>query len=377
MKTISRLRYFLYLSILIVGCTTGKNALQNGNYDASVAKAVDRLKSSPKNSEAMQVLTAAYDLALKDHLRRIDEAKLSADVYRWETVLANYQKINWLSDEVNACPTCLTLVPNPQKYIQELDDAKYKAAEVRYTIGVNFMKEKNRVSAKKAYSSFEKAKNLYPSFKDVQKKLDEAYWAAVVRVVVKPIKINSSYYQLSNQYFEDQVTQFTQNYQQNRFVIFYSEQQAASERINADQILRMSFDDFVVGQTYVKERVEKIKRDSVVIGTTRNNLPIYGTVKATLSIFNKQVSSSGLLALTIVDVQSAKVLKQQRLSGTYVWEDSWGSYRGDDRALTKQQLNFASRRETLPPAPADLFVEFTKPIYSQLVNEINYFYNNY
>ena len=61
MKTISRLRYFLYLSILIVGCTTGKNALQKGNYDQSVFKSVDRLKSSPKNAEALYVLPVAYE----------------------------------------------------------------------------------------------------------------------------------------------------------------------------------------------------------------------------------------------------------------------------------------------------------------------------
>ncbi len=66
--------------------------MQKGNYDASVFKSVDRLKSSPKNAEAMQVLATAFDLALKDHLRSIDEAKLSSDVLRWETVLSHYQK---------------------------------------------------------------------------------------------------------------------------------------------------------------------------------------------------------------------------------------------------------------------------------------------
>lgn len=115
MNSISRLRYFLYLSILIVGCTTGKNALQKGDYDAAVSKAVDRLRSSPQNKEAMQVLPEAFDLAIKTHLRKIDEAKVSADALKWEDIMYRYQKINQLSDEVNACPSCLNLVPNPPK----------------------------------------------------------------------------------------------------------------------------------------------------------------------------------------------------------------------------------------------------------------------
>jgi hypothetical protein len=377
MKTISRLRYFLYLSILIVGCTTGKNALQKGNYDQSVFKSVDRLKSSPKNAEAMQVLTTAFDFALKDHLRSIDEAKLSSDVLRWETVLAHYQKINQLSDEINSSPVAQSLVPNAPKYMQEVEDSKYKAAEVRYTLGVNQMNENNRISAKNAYYNFEKAQYFYPSYKDVKNKMDDAYWAAVVKVVVQQVRVNSSYYQLSNQYFQQQVNDFIGNYRQNRFVIFYSEQQANAQKINPDQILRLSFDDFIVGQTYVKERVEKLKKDSVLIGESRANGKVYGTVRATLSVFDKQVSSSGLLAMTIVDYRSNQIMRQQRLPGTYIWQDSWASYKGDERALTNQQLQMTKRRELLPPAPAALFVEFTKPIYAQLVDEISSFYNRY
>lgn len=377
MKTSSRLRYFLYLSILIVGCTTGKNALQKGNYDLSVFKSIDRLKNAPKNAEALYVLPIAYDLALKEHLRKIDEAKLSSDVLRWETVLGHYQKINQLSDEVNSSPVALGLIKNPPKYIKEVEDSKYKAAEVRYALGVNQLNENNRVSAKNAYYNFEKAQYFYPSYKDVNQKLDEAYWAAVVKVVVQPVRVNSSYYQLSNQYFQDQVAQFMKNYQNNRFVIFYSEQQANQQKVNPDQILRLNFEDFVVGQTYIKERVEKVKRDSVVIGETRTKAKVYGTVTATLSIFDKQVSSSGLLAMTIFDNQTQRIIRQQNIPGTYIWQDSWASYRGDDRALTNQQLQMTKRREIAPPPPATLFVEFTKPIYAQLVNEISNFYNRY
>jgi hypothetical protein len=377
MKTISRLRYFIYLSILIVGCTTGKNALQKGNYDESVFKAVDRLKSSPKNAEAMQVLATAFNFAVKDHLRSIDEAKLSSDLLRWETVLAHYQKINQLSDEINSSPVAQSLVPNAPKYMQEVEDSKYKAAEVRYALAINQMNENNRVSAKKAYYNFEKAQYFYPNYKDVKNKINDAYWAAIVKVVVQSVKVNSSYYQLSNQYFQDQVNQFIGNYQQNKFVVFYAEQQANAQKITPDQILRLSFDDFIVGQTYVKEKVEKMKRDSVLIGESRANGKVYGTVTATLSVFDKQVSSSGLLAMTIVDYQTNKIIRQQRLPGTFVWQDSWASYKGDDRALTNQQLQMTKRRELLPPAPATLFVEFTKPIYAQLVDEISSFYNRY
>ena len=377
MKATSRLRYFIYLSILIVGCTTGKNALQKGDYDASVTKAVNRLQNSPQNKEAMQVLASAYQLSLAQHLRNIDEAKMSSDVLRWESILYDYQQINQLSNEINSSPSALTVVPHPQKFVAELNESKFKAAEVRYALGVNLLNEGDKLSARKAYQNFEKAQYLYPNYKDTQRKMDEAYWAAVLKVVVQPVRVNSNYYELSNQYFQQQISEWMRNYQQHKFVIFYSEQQANQQKIVPDQVMRLQFDDFIVGQTYVKERVEKLKRDSVIIGETRANEPIYGTVKATFSIFDKTITSSGLLDMTVIDGNSLKIIRQRKLTGTYLWEDQWASYKGDDRALSKQQLNMSKKREILPPAPAVLFEAFTQPIYNQLVDEISNFYSSY
>lgn len=378
MKNISRLRYFIYLSLIILGgCTTGKNALQKGDYDASVAKAVSRLQNSPKNSEAMQVLKIAYDLALQDHLRRISEAKMSNDLFRWESVMYDYQKINQLADEINSCPTCLAVVPTPSKYSNEVAESKYNAAVARYNSGIGYLNERNRLAAKKAYYEFEKVQNLQPNYKDVKAKMDDAYWAAVTRVVVQPIILNRGPYKLSADYFQQQIDEFIANYSRNKFVIFYGEEQATTQKIVPDQVLSLNFDDFVVGQTYVKERVEKLKRDSVVIGETRERKPIYGTVSATLSIFEKNISSSGLLDMTIMDWQSKKIVRQQKFPGTFVWRDSWGSYKGDDRALNKNQLAITRKREVLPPPPSTMFLEFTKPIYSQLIDNLSGFYNNY
>ncbi|MDQ7947571.1 MAG: hypothetical protein REI78_06540 [Pedobacter sp.] len=377
MKTSSRLRYFLYLSILIVGCTTGKNALQKGNYDASVQKSVDRLRNSPKNEEAQQVLATAYELALKDHLNKIQQAKISADVLRWEYILTNYEQLNSLAGEINSCAACQAIVPAPQQFTANIAEAKLNAAAVRYERGLRYLDEADRASAKKAYYDFERAKQFAPNYKDVDKKMDDAYWAAVVRVVVEPVQLNSSAYQLSNAYFQQQLDYFISNYRNNKFVLFYSQDQAVSQKIRPDQVLSLSFDDFMVGQTFVKERVEKMKRDSVIIGQIRNNKPIYATVKASFSVFDKKVASSGQLSMTISDWQTQKVIRQQRLSGTYVWQDSWATYKGDERALSKQQLKQLGKREVLPPGPEVLFAEFTKPIYAQVVDEVNYFYNQY
>ncbi len=377
MKTISRLGYFICAALLLVGCSTGRKALQKGDYDAAVLKAVDRLKSSPQNKEAMEVLPTAFDLALKANLRKIDEAKVSTDPLKWERIYSFYQTINSLSDQVNSCPSCLNLVQNPPKYIKEFEDSRYQAAEARYLMGERALRENNRQSAKVAYNHFLTAKFYYPTLKGLKDKIEDAYWAAVVKVVVQPSIINSNTYRLSNDYFQQQITNYLAGYKGNTFVRFYTQQEAAKQKLKADHLMELRFDDFVVGQTYVKETIEKLKRDSVVIGESRTGRKVYGTVKATFSVFEKQVTSSGLLNFAVIDLNTNKILHNKKMAGTYVWVDQWAAFQGDQRALNNQQYDLTRKREVMPPSPGTLFVEFTKPIYSQLVEQINAFYSRY
>lgn len=377
MKFYSRIPYFICLLMVLAGCTTGKNALQKGNYEAAVSKAVDRLKSSPKNSEALTVLSKAYDLSLKNGLRIIDEAKISTNVLRWETIMEQYGKINRMADEINGCPSCLEVVPAPRKFVREYEDARLRSAEVRYALGQNLLSENTRESAKKALQNFEMVKQWVPGYKDINNKIEDAYWASVLKVVLRPVIVNSDYYKLSSDYFQQQIENYTANYRNNKYVAFYTEKEANAKRLVPDQVINLRFDDFIVGQTYVKEKVEKLKKDSVEVGRTRDNKPVYGTVTAELSVFEKSISSSGLLGVTISDWQTRKVVTQKKLPGTFVWTDSWASYRGDERALDRNQLALTKRRETVPPPPLTLFVEFTKPIYSQFVDYLNSYYSRF
>jgi hypothetical protein len=366
----------LVLSLFIFGCSAGKRSLEKGNYDQAVYKAVNRLQKDPDNRKALKTLTEAYGYAAGDHMENIREAKLSSDVLRWERVISEYEALNALIEEVKRCPSCRNAVRLPEKYTREIAEAKENAAAVRYARGLKLLEEKNRQSAKQAYFDFEKADQLSPGYKDVVQKLDDAYWAAVIKVVVEPVKLSRSIYQFSNEYFQNKIYEYLENYEQRSFIKFYTPKEARREDLVPDQVLSLNFDDFVVGQTYVKERVEDVHRDSVKVGTA-DGKDVYGTVKAKVSIFEKSVSSAGLLNVTVTDWHSKNTLTQEKMQGTFVWQDSWGSYKGDERALRKEDKSLVKRRETLPPPPQELFIEFTKPLYAQLTDKIRRFYSRY
>jgi len=372
---VSRLS-LLVLCLLIFGCSAGKRSLEKGNYDQAVYKAVNRLQKDPDNRKALKTLDQAYSFAASDHLENIREAKLSSDVLRWETVIGEYQALNALADEIRRCPSCRTAIKLPGKYITEIAEAELNAATVRYARGLKLLEAKNRLSAKQAYYDFERADQLSQGFKDVVQKMDEAYWAAVIKVVVEPVKLSRGVYKYTNEYFQNKIYEYLENYERRSFIKFYTPKEARREDLIPDQVLSLNFDDFVVGQTYVKEKVEEVKRDSVKIGTS-DGKDVYGTVKAKVSIFEKTISSAGLLDVVVTDWHTKNTLTQEKMQGTFVWQDKWGSFKGDERALSKEEKSLINKRESLPPPPQELFLEFTKPLYAQLTDKIRKFYARY
>jgi hypothetical protein len=81
--------------------------------------------------------------------------------------------------------------------------------------------------------------------------------------------------------------------------------------------------------------------------------------------------------MVIVDANTGGVLTHNKFDGQYVWVSNWARFNGDDRALSEQQLQLCKQKETQPPVPQDLFLEFTRPIYDRLIPSIRTFYQRY
>lgn len=103
---------------------------------------------------------------------------------------------------------------------------------------------------------------------------------------------------------------------------------------------------------------------------------VYSTVKATFRENTRQVVSRGLMSMRIMDAKSNTVVFHEKFPGEFIWVNKWGSFNGDERALSSEQLKIANQRSIMPPPPQDLFIEFCRPIYGQWVSKINSYYHN-
>ncbi|QSE96603.1 hypothetical protein [Fulvivirga lutea] len=372
----------LSIPLLFSACTSGKKAFERGSYYEACVKAINRLRQKPNHKKSKEILRKSYPLAIQTLEDNAQQAMISNDQYKYKKKLQAYEAINNLHQNIKASPAARKVISNPKNYFAEVADLKEKAAEESYAIGMNYLSNNTREDAKQAYYHFRDVDSFVPGFKDVRSKMDEAKFTATLKVIVEQIPV-PSIYSLSADFFQDKVEEYLHSqYRSNEFVRFYTQAEADAEDLPyVDQYLRLQFDDFVVGETHIERITETFTRDSVVVGKTKvrdgKEVNVYGTVKAKLTVNRKEVKSRGLFSMRAVDAHSKAVLTHRKFTGEFIWFTQWGNFNGDERALTDEQLAICAAYDVPPPAPQVLFIEFTKPIYDQLVPALNQFYQQY
>jgi len=369
------------IALFLIACSSGKQAYERGNYYEAVMKSVNRLRQNPDHSKSIEALQNAYPLAIEYYENEAKNEIASNSPYKWKNAIQSYNNINALYEAIRQCPGCKQAVPNPKNYYTEVGPLKEKAAEESYNAGIGALMKGNRNDAKQAYFNFADAQHFVPGYKDVVEYLDKAKFEATLKVIIEQIPVPTRY-NLSGGFFQDKVEEFLHNnYTDQTFIKFYTPEEAKLVNLAyADQIMRIQFDDFSVGNSVLKEKEETLTKDSVKVGEAKvdgKTVPVYNTVKAKLTTYRKELISNGLLSMVVVDAKTNGILTTQKFNGEFIWVSQWARFNGDERALTDQQLKICQLREQQPPHAQDLFLEFTKPIYNKLVPAVRGFYQNY
>ncbi|MAY84949.1 MAG: hypothetical protein CMP59_12535 [Flavobacteriales bacterium] len=376
----------MIMILSLMNCSSGKKAFERGDYDEGLLKAINRLRSSPNNKKARETLKYGYPITIRWHQDNIARTKLSNNVFAHEYISYEYAKMNRIYNEIQRCPACLRVIPNPKTFVSEQAEAARKGAEVRYNLGEDLLaqakNENDKSKAMDAFYHYEKANQLVNGYADTRDKMEEARWFATTKVVIEEVTTGSTMLDISAEFFYNKVQDFMMQMPVSPFVQFYSPKEAQSLQIETpDQIVRLKFDHFTVGQVYHK--VEELVRtkDSVIVGQVKDSngetLDVYGTANAKLIVNTKQLTSNGLLDLKIIDPYTSRVLTQEKLPGQYIWVSQWGNFNGDEEALYPEDWQIVNASEVPPPSPQDLFVLFTQPIYNQVTGKLSNFYSNY
>lgn len=366
-------------AMAVLSCNSAKKAYDNGDYEQAVRLSVAKLKEDPDNRNARRVLAQAYPKAVESNLMEIESYSRLEDPLRWEPITRAYNRLNLLQQRMARCPVCDDLLPERRLYVDEWNDARLRAAEVRYRMGVSELRGTTRESAKLALEHFMLVEQFEPDYQDTRVLMDEALERATLHVVVRDMPVQQRAFEPIQEAFQQELMERLASGTRRSLVRFYSQQEADSQPPPfVDHEISLVFESFSVGNVVFDRTLQTVtSADSVKVGDVRidgQTVPVYNKVTAKYTQISKTVLGGGQLLLKITDASSGRIVMQERFDGEYQWMHRWATFNGDERALSAEQKRLTQLREAAPPPPEIIFEEFTRPILGNLSERLRRFY---
>lgn len=361
------INYLFIALFLFTACTSSKQQFEKGNYEKAVALSIKKLRKNPNNTKQKSILKAAYAFAVQVSEEKIKQLQQSNDRFKWDGVIAQYRQMQQLYLDLLKCPGCLSVV-SPVDLQNELNEALSAGAQVYIEEGQKSLQTQQKEGGRIAFRQFAVAKSYVPNYANIDAYLVDAKNLGTEHIAISKIPVNSKGLEINTAFFLQQLTQALNDLNYG-FAVFSPLNSFRQNNQIPDQVVELTFDDYFIGQTYIKETRETVARDSVKVGEVSDSLgkkrPVFGKVTADIQRFEKTLESGGLLNIAIINPQVNEVLFQRKIPSTYVWQNDWLSYQGDKRALTKEERKMSQQKELLPPQPQELFYAFTRPLFDQ------------
>lgn len=362
-------------------CKSSKDYLQRSDEDRALQDAVKKLNKSPDDTEASIALPILYKNISTLRQSKIKSLEAGKDITRWDKILSEYEK---LQDAYNAIinSTAAFKLVTPQNFNTQILETRDAAAAEYYNVAESFFVKQGRDNAKKAYNYFKKSDSYVSGYKDAVAKMNAAYENAIVDVVINPIQDNSFFYNngwgnswtgYSNDYFQRTLIRDLDNNNSNnrRYAArFYSDWEVRNKNINPDWEINLSLRNLDIPYpqryNYSRNRSKRIE-----IGRDTANRPIYQTVTATVQISRYSFTAYASMDVQIKDLVTPKTISNRNFREDYRWQEERGTYSGDSRALTDEDIRIINNsfRE---PQREQVVEELYRKLYSSILSHIRY-----
>jgi hypothetical protein len=165
----------------------------------------------------------------------------------------------------------------------------------------------------------------------------------------------------------------------NEFVRFYSEFDARSQDIEADQIMELNLSRITIGRPYDNTSTRESSKEVVIkeiVYKPDSVVKQYGTVKARITTTKRTLLSQGDLFITVRDTKG-RIIWNDRFTGEHKWQTEFATYTGDERALTDSDRSLLNQKQYNPPSEDHIMEELLNQIESDLTYRLRHYYTRY
>ena len=368
----------LLLFFVFTACSTSQSAFKKGDYYDATLKAVKQLRNKPESGKAISVIQKSYPMALEYDRQKINELSLSNHPDKYLKIVEAYTRLNILADEITRCPAALEAIKPVVYFHSQLQKAEELAVTEQYNAASRLVETGNYQDARVAVDRLEWVKQKNPKYRNVDEQLANARNLATLKTVVelKPdLNVN---YNINSKVFYLRVYDFLNKNIGNQYTRFYQPDQAEKITLSPHEIVTIQFIEFQIGAMIEREKENKYVSDSLIVGTftdskgVENN--VYGTVKATVNEFERELIARGLVEIKIIDFDSQEMIASQKFPGEFMWRNNWATYNGDQRAVPDHIYKLTKEKQMMPPSPQDMFLLLSDPMFSSASQFLRNYY---
>ena len=354
------------LTILLAGCGSSKKQLEKGNYDAAIQKAVKDLRKDPKDTKQIDILNQAYKIANEQDNERVRMLKMEGKPNSWDEIYLVYKALNDRQALVRTLPP---LNMNGRSiefpyvdYIQDMVNAKRKAADFYYAHGDELMKSGIKESYRQAFAEYMRAKEYVGDYEGIDNKIQDAKLRGISKVFIS-IQ-NSSMLKFPKEFEDDLlaldlprlnsewVEYSTQNLNENTQYDYYVNVNFKNIMVSPDQSLQR---DSVIkrriedGFTYVMDKKGNVMKDSLGNDIKQTK---YKNLQCALveTIQSKTCRIDG--DVDVIQMNPNKELRKDPIRAESNFENISSRALGDIQALNANQLE--RTKTSIVPFPTDI-----------------------
>lgn len=375
---------------VLVSCSAKKqieSAISHGNYDQAISEALRKLennKDKKRKQAYVLMLKDAYDKVLAEDLARIAHLKQDGNPELYKTIYESYAD---LEARQNAIKRIMPLKIGNRTinftfndYSNALVDYRYKTSDYLMDKGLDLLDTNEKVNAREAYRLFDYVNSINPNFEDVRVLMNEAHVAGMDYVHVS---IKNETHQIIPQRLEAELLDFN-TYGLNQFWTSYHSNADSNidydyamqlqlkrinispERINERQLLRER--QIVDGWEYLLDDNGNVAKDSL-----GNDIKVDKIINVRARFFEiLQTKSAQVIAdVVYTDLKQNQIIDNFTIDSGFTFENVFGRFRGDQRALNRDDRILLNQRQVRFPTDAQMVYDSGEDLKLKLKNIIS------